>query len=250
MGDYVGVDWASRRWIVVHITNDSVKVGAQPSIQAIWDQYDDADQILIDIPIGLPYRPELTPRPCDEKARQFVSASRNSTVFDVPCREAVRTSEHETALTKNVKHLDDDTLGPQKWGLADRIHEADVFMRRTDTDEIVRESHPEVCFTALTPDDSMESSKNTDLGQRDRLEMLEVLDPRLFEAFCEERARIEAKPAWKRRIGKNMLDDIIDAMVLAFTAMKGSANEFTVLGGERDEVDLPMEIVYYDRSGE
>jgi len=43
-----------------------------------------------------------------------------------------------------------------------------------------------------------------------------------------------------------MLDDIIDAMILAYTAREGSRNEFTVLGGGTDSVGLPIEIVYYD----
>lgn len=248
MEEYIGVDWAGKRWIVVNATNDSISIEAQPSIQAVWGQYRGADQILIDIPIGLPSNATEFPRPCDEQAREFVSGSRYSSVFDVPCRRAVQTSDHETALHRNVNELGDNSLGPQKWGFAERIHEADVFMRQNDPGRTVRESHPEVCFAALTPEGSTHSSKKTNSGQMNRLDILEYHESRIAEAVRIKQDEIEAMSAWKRRIGVGMVDDIIDASVLAYTAMMGSTHEFTQLGGATDAEDLPMEILYYQES--
>lgn len=37
MCKYVGVDWAGKRWVVVSITDESIDVGTQPSIQGVWD---------------------------------------------------------------------------------------------------------------------------------------------------------------------------------------------------------------------
>lgn len=249
MGEYIGVDWAAKRWIVVRVTDDSMSIGAQPSIQAVWDRYHDADQILIDIPIGLPSKDTEFPRPCDLQAREVVARSRYSSVFDVPCRQAVQTSDHGTALKRNVNELGDDNLGPQKWGFDERIHEADVFMRRTATGSVVRESHPEVCFAALTPEGSTKSSKKTAPGQMDRLDILDYHEPRFAEVVRNKQGEIEETPVWKRRIGVGKLDDVIDASVLAYTAMMGSTREFTQLGGETDAEGLPMEILYYEEAG-
>jgi len=134
MGRYFGVDWAGKRWIVVSVTDCGITVDAQPSLQTVWDQYHEADQILVDIPIGLPDSPEMSPRPCDDQARDVVAGSRYSSVFDVPCRTAVRESDHGDAQQRNKEQLDDDSLGPQKCGFSERVHEADVFMRRADTE--------------------------------------------------------------------------------------------------------------------
>lgn len=38
MGEYVAVDWAGKRWIVVHTADNGIEVTAQPSLQAVWDQ--------------------------------------------------------------------------------------------------------------------------------------------------------------------------------------------------------------------
>lgn len=243
MSKYLGVDWAGKRWIVVATTDESINVQTQPSMQAVWDQHSDADLILIDIPIGLPDKPESTPRPCDEAAREVVSGSRRSTIFDVPCRSAVQTSDHETALQRNVNQISDDRLGPQKWGFSERIHEVDVFMRRTDTDGIVRESHPEVCFAVLSPERSTSTSKKTDAGQSIRLDILRDHDERLAEKYKDVRDRVESMPAWKRRIGIGMLDDVMDAMVLASTASLKAKDGLTALGGGDDAEGLTMEIV-------
>lgn len=245
MGKYVGVDWAGKRWkrwVVVSITEESIDVGTQPSMQAVWDQHDDAELILVDIPIGLPENHETWPRDCDEAARDVVSGSRYSTIFDVPCRAAVQTSDYETAQKHNVDHIDDDSLGPQRWGFAERIHEVDVFMRNTETGETVRESHPEVCFAALSPGGST-NSKKTDAGQSERLDILRDLDERLAEKYETVHDNVEEMSAWQRRIGIGMMDDVMDAMVLAYTASLDAEDGLTALGGETDAAGLPMEIV-------
>jgi predicted RNase H-like nuclease len=175
-----------------------------------------------------------------------VSGSRYSSIFDVPCRAAIQASDHEIALQRNKEHIGDDSLGPQKWGFSERIHEADVFMRRTDTEGKFRESHPEVCFAALTPDGSTTTSKKSSLGQEDRLNVLQYHEPKFVQEFHRTRDLISEKPAWQRRVGVGMVDDIVDAMVLAYTARVGSLEGFTILGGETDSEDLPMEIVYYN----
>lgn len=245
MGKYVGVDWAGKRWIVVSDTG-GIKIQAEPSIQAVWDKHEDANQILIDIPIGLPENPDETPRACDEQAREFVSGTNRSSIFDVPCRSAVQTSDWATAVELNENQIGDDSLGPQKWGFSERIYEADVFMRRTETNGKLRESHPEICYSALSPNDSTGSSKKSDEGLTDRISVLDHHEPKYVDAFQAMQDKIHSLPAWKRRIGIGMSDDILDSMVLAYTPKLGYEDEFSVLGGRSDAVGLPMEIVFHE----
>lgn len=246
MSKFVGVDWAGKRWIVVIESDGNIEFTAQPSVQAVWDQHSDADQILIDIPIGLPEHEKQSPRNCDDAARDYLSGTRYSTVFDVPSRSAVQTSDYETALKRNNRDIHDDSLGPQKWGFSERIHEVDVFMRGTDTDDKIRESHPEVCFAALANDHEIESSKHSDSGQEDRLAILQHHAPEYVEAYNNEEQRIRSQPSWQRRIGVTMLDDIVDAMILTYTARLGIQDDFCIHGGGRDCAGLPMEILYHE----
>lgn len=242
MSTFVGVDWASKRWVVVAEVDGELEIGTQPSFQAVWDAYREADQILVDIPIGLPSTPDTYPRLCDDEARENVAPSIRRSIFDVPSRQAVQTSDYQQAHERNADAIEEDTLGPQTWGIAERIHEVDVFMRHTEPGTRVRESHPEVCFAALTADD-LESSKNQDVGQQERLEIIGRHAPEYVDVFEELRAQIESTAPWKRRLGIGMLDDIVDAMVLALTARLGSNNGFEVLGSGEDNESLPMEIV-------
>lgn len=246
MSKFVGVDWGGKRWVVATETDGNVGISAQPSVQAVWDLHSDADQILIDIPIGLPETRSDSPRPCDEEARDYLSGTRYSTVFDVPCRRAVQTSDYDTALKRNSQDINDDSLGPQKWGFSERIHEVDVFVRRTDTGNKLRESHPEVCFAALSQDQGIESSKHSGSGKRDRLAVLQHHAPEYVEAYNAEVQRIRSQPSWQRRIGVTMLDDIVDAMILAYTARLGFHDVFSIHGGGRDAEDLRMEILYHE----
>lgn len=242
MSEYVGVDWGGKRWVTVAITNDEVDVASQPSIQAVWDRWKDADCTLVDIPIGLPDEPGDGPRPCDAEARDLIDGSRHSTVFDVPCRRAIQTSNYETAIEFV------ESLGPQKWGFAERIHEVDVFMRQTDTGGRLRESHPELCFSVLSAETPSIASKHSEDGRNARLEILRRYDDWLSAKFNEVLECVESKAPWKRRIGVGMMDDVVDAMVLAYTASLDAEDSLTALGGEYDEKSLPMEIVHPEHS--
>jgi predicted RNase H-like nuclease len=87
MSRFVGVDWASGCWVVVATDRYNVEITTEPSILNVWYRHRQADSILVDIPIGLP---ETSPRACDERAKEFL-ANRRSSVFAVPCRDAVET---------------------------------------------------------------------------------------------------------------------------------------------------------------
>lgn len=260
----VGVDWASGYWITAAITDDEdeVSLNAYPSIYNVWHDHQTADEILVDIPIGLPGESseeflDEGRRLCDVAARDALPSQIRSSVFPTPCRKAVEASDYETARDHNEAILGRG-LGSQSWSLVPRIREVDVFLRNTsDAREIVRESHPEVCFAALA--DGLEERKATGAGLRTRREILADLDDdRLATAFDDKKAEVDPDEgddreyaAWKHRITKTRLDDVLDALVLAHTASLDETESLPTATDHlqnrddppTDGCELPMEIV-------
>lgn len=243
MGTFVGVDWAGKRWVTVEERDSKLSFATEPSFQAVCDRHSDADLLLVDIPIGLPEDSSMSPRDCDVAACEFVHPSRKASVFNVPARQAVQAATYESAHEKNLRFVDED-IGPQTWGIMERIHEVDLFMRESPLEITVRESHPEVCFATLSKSGPVMSDKSDAEGMERRLSILETVSPSYRNAFEGLEEEIRSKAAWKRRIGVGMLDDVIDALALVATARLCSERGFEVLGGQADSEGLPMEIVY------
>ena len=99
-----------------------------------------AERVLIDIPIGLPWR-DVPIRPCDRLARAILD-DRRASVFPVPCRASVRAETIEAARELNKGELC-RSLSEQSWGICRKILEVDDLLlgplcHRAE----VREIHP------------------------------------------------------------------------------------------------------------
>lgn len=88
--------------------------------------FPDAERILIDVPIGLPW-PSVPIRPCDRLARCLLGKPRSSSVFAVPCREALFAGSLEEARTLNRDRIG-RSVGAQTWGISPKIAEVDRFL--------------------------------------------------------------------------------------------------------------------------
>jgi len=244
MGSYVGVDWASRGWLVVETDGHEWTARMHPSIHSVWVTHRDANSILVDIPIGLP---EDRRRECDREAKEFLGSEQARSVFWTPCRAAVEADTYDQAAEANVA-CRGDGLSSQAWGLIPRIQEVDRLLRDDENArETILESHPEVCFTTFNEGNPL-NSKHGSAGEDERVACLEQVDDSVrgtFESFVS--AYIEDQPPWARRIGTSNRDDLLDAMALALTAKLGDAN-FETLPDDPpvDQKDLPMQIVYTD----
>ena len=87
---YVGIDSCRKGWCYTSITDGSgCKTGVVPDIEWIWNNFNKANLILIDIPIGLP---SISHRTCDTRARRFLGPGKTSSVFPPPCRETLYAS--------------------------------------------------------------------------------------------------------------------------------------------------------------
>jgi len=242
---YIGVDGCSAGWVAVQFDDDSYEdTNLYENIQELWTAHSDsAEQILIDVPIGL-WENSNAKRPCDDAARKKLSPKRHSSVFPVPVRAAVHKASYEDAKETQEKRTD-GSLGVQSWSIADKIAELDVFLRETEPDAIgtIREAHPEICFWALNDKSATEYSKTGQPAAAfwERIEILEAIDSSIVDIVRDAAINLDAK------VGN---DDIIDAFALALTASRktGPVHTLPDEGSKDDPGDptgaLPMEMVY------
>ena len=116
-----------------------------------------------------------------------------------------------------------------------KITEVDEFLRRRPgADQVLIESHPELCFSAYNDNTPMVFKKSSDRGQKKRMELLS----QLYDNFSTVHAQFR-DDHYVKDVGD---DDILDAMVLAAAA----AGETATLPAE-PELDAEgrrMQMVY------
>ena len=242
---YIGVDGCSAGWIAVQFDKDSYEdAGLYENIEELWIAHgDEAEQILIDVPIGL-WENSNAKRPCDDAARKKLSPKRHSSVFPVPVRTAVHEESYEDAKETQEKRTE-WSLGVQSWGIADKIAELDSFLRKTEPDAVgpIREAHPEVCFWALNDESATEYSKTGQPAAAfwERIKILEVIDNTIVDDVRDAATGLNADV-------NN--DDIIDAFALALAASPKTGplhtlpDEWPEDDGGDPTGELPMEMVY------
>jgi predicted RNase H-like nuclease len=238
---YIGVDGCSAGWVAVRFDNDGYEdTDLYEDIQELWAAHGDAaEQILIDVPIGLRENSNAK-RPCDDAARKKLSPKRHSSVFPVPVRAAVHEESYEDAKEMQEKRTN-GSLGVQSWGIANKIAELDSFLCETEPDAVgtIREAHPEVCFWALNGESATEYSKTGQPAAAfwERIEILETINDAIIDGVRNASIDRDAKVA---------NDDVIDAFSLALTASPKTGSLRTVPDEPPtdDTGDLPMEMVY------
>lgn len=238
---YVGADGCPDGWVAVEYSADGY-VGSDfhESIEALWTAHNDAERILIDVPVGL-RTDSSEPRRCDTAAREVLSPDRHHSVFPTPVRAATRESSYADAKATQER-LTDGSLNRQTWGIVPKIAEVDEFLRSTPAArDIVRECHPEVCFWAFAGR-PMQHSK-TGAPERaywERVAVLRTVEPDVYDhVWTAATSGFEADVS---------TDDLVDAFAVALTA-RGDRSGLRTLPAdvEHDDEGLPMEIVYRER---
>jgi predicted RNase H-like nuclease len=158
---FVGVDSCKAGWFAVFLegelegeneNNCSWKVELFPEFSCLVDflknNYGQADPlILIDIPIGLKTGGGGE-RLSDTGARSVLKA-RKSSIFPVPCREAIYAETYEKACKVNEK-LTGKRISKQAWNIVPKIRDVDSFLVENENfREKVREIGPEICFQSF-----------------------------------------------------------------------------------------------------
>ena len=199
----VGVDACPLGWLATVIDADGVRTETHEQFDELYETYAKADQILVDIPIGLP---EDERRRCDEDASDLLG-SRGISVFYPPCRSAAELTEYQEASDEHRDRIGYG-LSRQAYSIGRKIVQvADVIGERYDG--VVRESHPELCFAALNGQ-PLAYSKSSDRGRGLRMKLLSDELNDAESHYREIRNEYFLKEA--RR------DDILDSMILAVAA--------------------------------
>lgn len=160
---------------------------------------------LIDIPIGLP---QTTSDIRPDKYIRKELGPKASSIFDVPCRQAVYEESKEAARHVNISILG-KSLSEQTLAISKAIRQVDEFLQdNTEWKNKLVESHPEFCFSKLNNNKPVMENKLTLEGQQKRLDILESYYSdarRVVEKFLND-------VPYRKKI-----DDVIDALCLAVT---------------------------------
>ena len=206
---WIGADVSKGRWLTVKLfEGETWEVRLFQNIVEVWDSYESARLILIDVPMGL-HEGGSEERLCDKEARRLLGWPRRSSVFRVPCRAALVAASYEEAKRIN-KDRTGKSLTIQSWGIIPKIREVDEFLNQNFAARSkIREIHPEVCFWVLNGSKPMQFKKKEADGFQERIRILR----RVFN-YTDKVVQL----AKSELSGKVADDDILDALVATVTA--------------------------------
>jgi len=233
---FVGADGCKVGWFAVGLTEEAKwKIQVFPDISSLWNQCRDARLILIDVPIGL-RNSDSRERHCDKAARKLLGSPRRSSVFPVPCRDAVYADA--TKASDINQRLTGRKLSKQALGIIRKIREVDKLLTvNKNARSLIKEFHPELCFWALNGGRPMKYHKKDERGLLERRQVL-----RGICSFVDDLVGY----ALQKNRGKAAEDDVLDALVAAVTASKSIYGlSFVPDPPEIDSTGLPMQMAYY-----
>lgn len=226
-----GIDGCRAGWIVVLLQRTqrtwTHQVTLCPKFADILSLAPTPAVIAIDIPIGLLDQPQSGGRDCDRQARQLLGR-RASSIFTPPTRPMLKATRYEQVRQQG--------LSIQSFNILPKIREVDQLMTPA-LQQRVHEAHPELAFMSLAGA-PMQYNKKTLEGREERLRILE-------RVFRDMRQTFEnASMAFKR--SEVMMDDLLDAYVLAWTALRISTGQGNRVPDDPliDRKGLKMEIWY------
>ena len=227
----IGVDGCRGGWIAAVITRGALKIERYETIEDIVKKFASFNELLIDMPIGFPSNQDDI-RP-DSMARKMLP-SRTSTIFSVPSRSAVYAVLEEDQIKMNKKSIGKG-LSKQSMAIIPKMRELDVFLQEhTQYKNVIKESHPEICFARLNGSVVM-SKKSNDDGLEERLSILGRYLPQLSKSMI----------LMKSKELRCNSDDIIDATCLALTGRLSTLGKTESIPEKpsKDSTGLMMQMV-------
>ena len=236
MSTAVGVDGCKAGWFYFRIDQKSVSFGVASDIHKLTSALPVGSRIFIDIPIGLIYS-NSEGRACDGDARKALGSPRASSVFSAPVFSVLEAANYEEAQKLSLRAIG-KKLSRQAFAINPKIREVnDYLISNRDSEYLVREIHPEVCFWSLNDLKPMKYSKKRITGFEERLRVLEKHLPNAHDHV--DRA---LNKYLRREVAR---DDILDALVGMVVASTPEDKLKTMPPAPpKDSRGLPMKIVY------
>jgi predicted RNase H-like nuclease len=233
---YVGVVWSEGTWLAVGFTKSGFDhAEVFDGIGECWARYEEtARRILVSLPVGLVESGDPT-RECDALARS-VLGPRDVAVVTPPVREATRKRRYSTG-NRVHERKSGDPLSEAAFALSDGIAMLDELLQEIpEAAAVVRSTHPELCFRAFA-DDPLEYARGTAAGYAERM--------RTLARYDRDAAPTVQKAAESTDGAAVTVADVLDAVVLAYTAQPGSGTLRTLPPDPpTDRRGLPIELVY------
>ena len=229
----VGIDATKGGWMAACMEADITTVQTFRTIDETCDEYAHADCVLIDIPIGLS-ESKLDMRPDGELRRWLIGKS--SSVFNVPCRQAVYADSYRDANAANIEILGKG-LSRQSHSICAKIREVDIFLKRNPSwQNRLMESHPEIGFAMMNAGRPVLEGKKTWEGTNARISLL--------KGYVNNMDQIIESATHDVRL-KNRMDDVLDALCLAVISNLGMTKGFATIPEVpgSDKRGLKMQIV-------
>jgi predicted RNase H-like nuclease/gamma-glutamylcyclotransferase (GGCT)/AIG2-like uncharacterized protein YtfP len=224
-----GVDGCRLGWLVLEQQRSGGGIQGLVSADAAAFACDAHTLCAVDMPIGLP---DGAPRQCDGEARRLLGPRRAS-VFSAPLRSLLDAPDHGEACRRS-RQLQGRGLSIQSWNLMPRIRDLDQLLQhQPDQRQRLHEVHPELSFRELNGSVPLPFAKKSAEGRDCRRALLEPLFPGAFDGLRRQFPRQGVAD-----------DDLLDALVLLWSAGRLAAGEALALGdpGARDATGLPLRI--------
>ncbi|WP_439028239.1 DUF429 domain-containing protein [Haloarchaeobius sp. DT45] len=242
---FVGVDGTPDGWVAVRYGSDGfVSVARYEDIRNLWDDNADAETILVDVPIGV--AEDAAAREPEQAARDVLE-ERTSSVFNVPIRSVLDEADYHEANRKQKERIGKGLM-QQTHNITPLIREVDQLLLDDESDatqDVLRESHPEVCFWAFNEESAMQFSKTGQPAAAfwERVTVLERIDADFIDDLV---AAGQSVAEWDDPAPELSNDDVLDAFVLALTAKIGHEDGYRTLPEEPtiDRENHRMEMVY------
>ena len=239
----IGVDGCRAGWFFVAIDpSGQTRCGVVEKLDGLVSKADESDRIFVDIPIGLPDKPETGGRECDRFARKVLGSPRQSSVFPAPARVVLEANDFEDAKRLSLK-ASGRKISQQTFKILPKIREVDSLLRgNRKARRLIREVHPEICFWALAGRKPMRVKKKKQAGFQERVAVLKSVRRSVEQDIMEILDHLRRQGKSRKQVA---CDDVMDAMVAAITATAETAMLRTLPSHPgKDAFGLPMEMVY------
>ncbi|WP_075590673.1 DUF429 domain-containing protein [Labilibacter marinus] len=236
MAAYTGIDGCRGGWLLSTLDVDlKLYVQLYTSLESAIKILQTSKVVSIDMPMGLVHE-NTEQRDCDVSLRKELGSPFSSSVFNVPCHQAVYAHDYPKANRVN-KEILGKGLSIQSWNIVPKIKELDKLLRKyPELKQNMFEGHPELCFKYLKGQ-SLNYKKKTQEGKEERLQLLERNFPHIKKLFESVRSQFLKKDVAD--------DDILDSIVLSINAKeiaKGNYVKFPTTE-QRNKDSIVMQVV-------